>query len=287
MEVKIPKKQRTLKNEAVVSGKGLFTDQKSVLRLLPAKEGTGIVFVGRQGVITADYFSLAKSFSTTSLKHCGFIISGVEHLLSALYGMFIDNVEIEVYGSELPSGDGSSYIFYEAIEQAGVEEQSADRKCLELLRPISVENNGSFISIVPGDRFSISYRMGNPYPKVVHGSFQFTLEEGSYSQICRARTWAEQKHVNNWHRKGAKGLDRSNCLIINNDKFSSELRYSDEAIRHKVLDCIGDLSLLFGMYIKGSVVAFNAGHKLHHELMKGIFNDPPIGSNRAVQRNIG
>lgn len=281
MALEIPSKQRTLKHEALITGQGYRSKDKCIVRLLPAPKNTGIVFVGREGVISADCFHVVNSFANTSLSDGCFILQTVEHLMSALYGMFIDNVEVEVYGG-IPLGDGSSSIFCNAIEQAGIVEQNAPRRYLEITKSISVENNGSFISISPHDCYHITYMMGNPYPKAVHGKFSFGVGENTFKEVYNSRTWGEAAHIAYLSRSGVK-LDSSNCLILNNGSFNQELRYTNEPVRHKVLDLIGDLSLLFGMYIKGSVVAFNAGHKLHHELMKGIINDSSIGSNRRLQ----
>lgn len=280
MALEIPSKQRTLKHEALITGRGYKGKEKCIIRLLPAPKNTGIVFIGREGVISADCFHVVNSFANTSLSDGCFIVQTVEHLLSALYGMFIDNAEIEVYGG-IPMGDGSSSMFCDAIEQAGAVEQNAPRKFFEITRSISVEDNGSFISITPHDCYHITYMMGNPYPKAVHGKFSFGVGENTFKEVYNCRTWGERKHINDLNRNGVN-IDRSNCLILNNGSFSQELHYTNEPVRHKVLDLIGDLSLLFGMYIKGSVVAFNAGHKLHHKLMKGILNDSPNGKSRRI-----
>lgn len=279
MELAIPSNQRTLKHEALVTGRGYRGEEKCILRLLPADRDTGVLFVGSGGAIQANYFQLAKSFSNTTLQCRTYVIETVEHLLSALYGSFVDNVEIEVYGG-IPMGDGSSKVFFEAIEDAGIVEQNAPRRYLEITRPVSVEDNGSFISITPADYFSITYLMGDPYPKAVHGKYKFVMNDAEYLEVYKARTWADYFHVTNLQRHGAN-INRSNCLILNDGNFHQELLYPDEPVRHKVLDCIGDLSLLFGTYIKGSVVAFNAGHKLHHKLMDRLIHDFPVGRRHA------
>lgn len=280
MALAIPSNQRTLKHEALITGEGYRSKEKCMIRLLPAPENTGIIFIGREGIISADYFHLLDSFANTSLSDGCFIVQAVEHLLSALYGMFIDNVEIEVYGG-IPMGDGSTSTFYRAINEAGVVGQNAPRKFIEITKSISVESNGSFVSISPHDCYHISYMMGNPYPKAVHGKFSVNVVEGVFEEVFDSRTWGERKHINNLNRNGVN-LNGSNCLILDDGSFSEELRYTNEPVRHKVADLIGDLSLLFGMYIKGSIVAFNAGHKLHHRLMKGIVNDSSFSSNRKL-----
>ena len=280
MGVKIPSKQRTLKNEVVISGSSFVSKNKCTIKLVPAKRNTGIVFVKENDTITADLFSLCTSFSNTTLRDGEFYISGVEHLLSALFGMFVDNVEIEMLDEYLPSGDGSPSVFYNAITNTGVVEQDANRRCLHITRAFSVQDNGSFVSIAPGDSYSVTYTMGKPYPNTVHGTYRFTLDGSSYINIHNARTWADKSHVLNLYKKGVTGINSSNCIILNNGTFSNNLRHEKELLQHKVVDCIGDLSLLFGMYIKGEVVAYNAGHKLHHKLMKGILNDPSICNDR-------
>jgi len=284
MRLDIPMKQRTLGKEIVISGIGLHTKEITAIRLLPAKENTGIVFSSSRGIIGADHSSLGDSFSTTGLTSDGFQVEGVEHILSALYGMFITNVEIVMLNHEIPQGDGSSFVYVDAITSAGIVEQNASRLLFVVKKPVVIEEPERFISITPSDNFTIDYSMGFPYPEIVHGEIEFTLSACSYLSICGARTWAERSHINRLHAMGRGKALEGRCIIIEDGKIEEELRYEDETMRHKVLDCIGDLSLLYGMYILGRVRAHNAGHKLHHLLVKGLLDDSSYSSSRRVLR---
>ena len=282
MSLIIPTNQRTLRREVIITGNGLRTNEKCTIRLLPAKPNMGVVFVSGRGIIGADLFSLGDNFSTTCLKSNGFYLEGVEHLLSCLYGLYIDNVEVEVYGPELPQGDGSAWAYARAIQDVGLVDQASKRIFFKITEPVFLQEPERSISIIPSDAFTIHYTMGLPYPEAAHGSISFTLEGNSYMDICKARTWAEKSHIDRLFKMGRLGAKNDNWIVINNGSIHQELRYEDETMRHKVLDCIGDLSLLYGMYILGEVRAHNAGHKMHHELLKGILGDSSKCSSRTV-----
>jgi UDP-3-O-[3-hydroxymyristoyl] N-acetylglucosamine deacetylase len=285
MNLTIPINQRTLKEEVLLTGTGLHTNEECTIRLLPGKPNTGIVFVSSRGIIGADLFSLGDSFSTTCLKNNGFYVEGVEHLLSAFYGMFLDNVEVEMYGPEIPQGDGSTWTYVKAIQEAGLVEQDWRRLIYRIMQPVVIRESDRYIAIYPCDRYTIHYSMSYPYPEIAHGEIKFTLDSTSYLDICKARTWAERSHYKKLYSMGrVQGFDQDSFIVIEDDgSIQQELRYEDETMRHKVLDCLGDLSLLYGMYIMGEVRAHNAGHKFHHALMKGLLDDSSVSSNRAVQ----
>lgn len=265
----IPMKQRTLKEEIVISGIGTHTGEKSIIRLLPSKPNTGVIFVSNRGIIGADLFALGDSRSNTSLRSNGFYIETVEHLLSCLYGMFIDNVEVEVYGTELPIGDGSAKIFYDAISAVGVEEQSVERSYLQITRPCTFNLSPTrSISICPADQLKITCSL-DWHPKI-KGSYTYAHGSSDYADIAYARTFADKKYVDNLrkHRRALGSQEGVNFIDIEN----GEPRIPDEFVKHKVLDILGDISLLYGFYILGEVIAYNSGHAIHHGLLRGILN---------------
>ena len=265
----IPEAQRTLKSVAVVQGYGVHTGERSTIRLYPAKENTGVVFKSSRGLIGADLFVLGSSKSNTCLKSDGFYIETVEHLLGCLYGMFIDNVIVELYGPELPIGDGSAGIFYEVLQNAGIEEQNKSRSYLHLARPILIEQPmNRRISITPDFMYEIHCGL-TWHPRII-GEYTYIHGETDFSEIAYARTFASKDYVDalRRERRGLASRAGENYIDIDN----GETRLDNEFVKHKVLDILGDLSLLCGVYLKASVVALNSGHGLHHQLMREIYS---------------
>lgn len=264
----IPSKQRTIKKEIVIQGIGTHKGGKSLIRLLPAKPNTGVYFTSSRGIIAADLFALGDNNSNTSLKRNGFYVETVEHLLSCLYGLFIDNVEVEVHGVELPIGDGSAKLFYEALLEAGIKEQNESRNFLQITKPLHIAEDGKCISITPSDKYKINYYLD--WHERVTSSYHYVHEGSNYFDVAYARTFADKKYIKKLRHKGLALGSREGVNYI--DIETGTTRVENEFVKHKVLDLIGDLSLFYGMYILGEVTAVNAGHKLHHDLLKGIGN---------------
>lgn len=261
--------QRTLKKEVVISGIGTHTGKKSLIRLLPARCNTGVNFLSKRGVISANPFSISDSTSNTTLKNNGFYVETVEHLLSCLYGLSVDNVDVEVTGRELPIGDGSARHFYDAILDVGIEKLNCQRMTLVISKSTTIRKKPNrLISISPAKNYSIDCSL-DWHPKIV-GNYIYVHEGSNYSEIAYARTFADKKYAKRIAKLGgAKGAKFGvNCIDINSDSAIME----NEFVKHKTLDIIGDLSLLYQMNIHGKVVSVNSGHAMHHELIKGIFN---------------
>jgi len=264
--IDIPVFQRTVASEVVVCGNGGRSNRDCVIKIYPSEPNTGILFNYKQDLVSASINNVTPALSSTNLGE----IPGVEHLLSALYGMYITNATVKMFGDEFPIGDGSSSIFVDAISRMGVVDQNIRRHYYKVEETISVGNNDRFITICPSRKLRISYRMGLPYPEVTHGEVKFELESENYDEIFNARTWAEKAHIEHLKSLGVLGVNDSSCLIIDGDVYTTIATYPDEAVRHKVLDLLGDLSLLYGRYVIGEIIAFNAGHKLHHELIRKL-----------------
>lgn len=258
--------QRTIKREVIVKGIGVSTGEPSAIKLIPSGPNTGICFISSQGTAIADLSNLGDSDSNTSLNIEDFSLGYVEHLLSCLYGLFIDNVKIEVIGKEIPIGDGSAKIFYEAINRAGIEELESARVTLHITKRKSIGGANRRITITPAKKLIIDYSID--WHPVIKGKYSYTHKEENYKNIAFARTFAERSHVERVRIDNkAKGLKMGeNCIDID----SKDAVKSKEYVKHKILDLLGDISLVHGLYIQGKITAVNAGHKLHHELAKRI-----------------
>jgi UDP-3-O-[3-hydroxymyristoyl] N-acetylglucosamine deacetylase len=270
--------ERTIRNSVECSGVGLHSGAPVHLRILPAQAGTGIVF-RRSDLdgfeVEAVSRNVAKVSYATSLMKKGVLISTTEHLLSAFIGMGVDNAIVELDNLELPILDGSAQPFVDMITAAGVRQQRRKRTYLKILRPYEMQEGDKFIGIYPAERYSVSYAIDFPHPLIGSERFQVELSNGSYvREIAAARTFGfleQQKAMLNMGL--IRGASRDNCVVLTRDSIDNPpLRFSDEFVRHKVLDLIGDLAL-FGKRILGYVKADRAGHALHTALVSRILRD--------------
>ncbi|AXC13204.1 UDP-3-O-[3-hydroxymyristoyl] N-acetylglucosamine deacetylase [Acidisarcina polymorpha] len=247
------------------------------MRLLPATAGSGIIF-RRTDLdnfeIGATGRNVAKVSYATSLMRKGVLISTTEHLLSALIGMGIDNVIIELDNLELPILDGSALPYVEALRQAGIKIQRRRREYLRILKPVEVRENDKFIAVYPGEGYSISYDIDFPRP-IGRSGFELDLTQGAYgSQIAPARTFGFREDEQRLRDMGLiRGVCEQNAIVLSSDGIQNgPLRFGDEFVRHKVLDLIGDLALA-GHHILGRVVAERAGHAMHTTLVSRLLRD--------------
>ena len=262
-----PLVQRTIKRSVAIEGVGLTSGRRAVIELLPARANSGISFVTSKGIISADLSCLGGSDSSTILQFEGCRVKTVEHLLSCLYGLFIDNVTVKVWGGEIPIGDGSARIFYDAITKAGVYDiEDSVRVAVTISKPIRIKGKNKSISITPSKQLSIKYSLD--WHPLIKSSYTYIHKQNNYRDIAYSKTFAESSHIKNLQlKKRIKGVKvGENCIDIDSEIAEK----SDEYVKHKILDLLGDLSLLCGLYLEGSIVAVNAGHAMHHELVKGI-----------------
>lgn len=268
--------QLTLKSEISVSGIGLHTGVEVNIKLKPAPPNTGYVFVrtdldGFEIAASVEFISHC-SYATTLLKQ-GVLLSTTEHLLAALRGSHVDNCFIEIDNLEVPILDGSSENFLELIEKAGIREQNAPKRFLEIKREVTLEQGEKKISVTPCENYEISCSIDFPHPLIGRQNYQFALAENNFSrEIGRARTFGFVKEIEQLRKANlALGGSLDNAIVLTDDAMLNEtpLRYKDEFVRHKTLDVVGDFALL-GMPLRGKITAYKGGHALHAALMSKL-----------------
>src|ERR1700751_2566355 len=259
------------------TGIGLHSGAPVTMRLLPAPAGSGIVF-RRTDLdnfeISATGRNVAKVSYATSLMRQGVLITTTEHLLSALIGMGIDNVIVEIDNLELPILDGSALPYVEAFLSAGIRTQRRRRESIRVLHPVEVREGDKFIGVFPGSGYRIQYTIDFPSP-IGRQSTCIDLAAEMYgTEIAPARTFGYKADEQRLRDMGLiRGAGPENAIILGKDgPENGPLRFSDEYVRHKVLDLIGDLALA-GRRIEGHVNAERAGHAMHTALVQQLLRD--------------
>jgi UDP-3-O-[3-hydroxymyristoyl] N-acetylglucosamine deacetylase len=247
------------------------------MRLLPAPAGTGVVFhrTDLDGFsIVATGRNVAKVSYATSLMRQGVLISTTEHLLSALLGMGIDNVIVEVDNLEIPILDGSALPYVQAFRQAGFKPQRRRREYLRILRSVEVREGDKFIGVYPGEGYSVSYSIDFPAPIGRQACAVDLATCGYETQIAPARTFGFREDEQKLRDMGLiRGASEESVIVLSREGVQNgSLRFQDEFVRHKVLDLIGDLALA-GHHILGHVVAERAGHAMHTALVSRLLRD--------------
>lgn len=271
--------QNTIAAPVRVTGIGLHTGVPVNIRLLAASANRGIVFrrIDLDGFeIEAHARNVARVSYATSLMKRGVLMSTTEHLLSALSGMGVDNVLVEIDNLEVPIVDGSSLPFVRLISQTGLRRQRARRRYAKILKPVEVVDGAKRIAVYPSSTFKITYRILFPHPLISAQEFEFTPKEGSYAaEIAPARTFGFAEEVEMLRKNGlVRGGSLENAVVLTRDGVMNPkgLRFPDEFCRHKLLDVIGDLVML-GHPLIGHVVADRAGHALHFALVTQLLRD--------------
>ncbi|MBN2331937.1 MAG: UDP-3-O-acyl-N-acetylglucosamine deacetylase [Deltaproteobacteria bacterium] len=273
--------QRTLKKEIYATGIGLHSGKKVTIVLQPAPVDHGILFVrvaGEQRIlIEAVAEHVVATNYATSLGKDGVQIGTVEHLLAALYGMGVDNALIEVHGDEIPIMDGSASPFVFLIKTAGIVSQSAPKKFLVIRDNVTVTEGDKWISLEPAASLSISCLIDFAHPLIRKQAYTLDFTDRHFErQISRARTFGFLKEVEMLKAHNlAQGGSLENAVVLDDFGVMNEggLRFPDEFVRHKVLDCLGDMSLL-GIPLIARVTAHKAGHALNHQLVKAVWSQP-------------
>jgi UDP-3-O-[3-hydroxymyristoyl] N-acetylglucosamine deacetylase len=273
--------ETTVMRPVGASGVGLHSGVPVSIRILPAPVSTGIVFQRTDldnFQIPASWRHVARVSYATSLMRQGVLISTTEHLLSVLYSMGIDNALIEIDNLEVPILDGSGEPFVQLIRQAGIRQYRRKRRYLRIRRPISVEDKGKRISILPDDTFRLTCDTDYPAP-VGRQSLELEVTPERYAaQLAFARTFGWEQDLNQMRDMGLiRGASLENAVCFTKDGVLNPegLRAPDECCRHKALDLIGDLALL-GRPLLGHVIAERAGHAMHAALVKSIMSDPTL-----------
>lgn len=273
--------QRTLKKAISCTGRGLHNGKRVVLTLKPAEINHGIVFVrtdkkGSEHIKVCSENVIDTQLATT-LGANGLSVSTVEHLLAALYGMGIDNLLVEVDSPELPIMDGSAAPFIYLIQSAGIEIQGEFKKFMEIKRPILVEDGDKRIYVYPSKEFKVTYTIDFHHPLLRNQTFSWVFSNVAFEkEIAKARTFGFLKEVEKMRSAGlAKGGTLDNAVVLGDYNILNEdgLRYKDEFVRHKILDLLGDLSIL-GAYVLGHIKVIKSGHELNHKFVNEILAQP-------------
>jgi UDP-3-O-[3-hydroxymyristoyl] N-acetylglucosamine deacetylase len=270
--------RRTLRAAVGCTGIGLHSGKPVRLELKPAPAEHGIRFVRKDvGVeIPASLASLARLEYATTLSQDGVSIGTVEHLLSALYALGVDDVRVEVDGPEVPVLDGSAAPFVILIHEAGLKPLPVSRRTLRVLKPVEVVHGGKVARLLPADDFRVSYTIGFDHPLLRHQSASFRITPSAYAEaIAPARTFGFLREVEILRKSGlALGGSLENAVVIGETGvLNTKLRFEDEFVRHKILDAIGDLALL-GHPLQAHLEAAKAGHALHAALAQKLMAHP-------------
>jgi len=270
-------KQRTLKSLIRASGVGLHTGQKVRMVLRPAPADTGVVFRRIDLASPVDLPARAELVGETKLSSClvreGAKIYTVEHLMSALSGLGIDNVFVDLDAPELPIMDGSAAPFVLLLQQAGIEEQAAPKRFLRVKKSVEVTDGDKWARLEPYAGFKLSFSIDFRHPVIERSTQSVTVDfaETSYlKEIARARTFGFMHEVEDLKDSGlALGGGLDNAVVLDEQGIlnTEGLRFADEFIRHKLLDAIGDLYLL-GRPLLGAVTAHKSGHALNNRLAR-------------------
>jgi len=273
-------RQRTLTTAVTCSGIGLHSGAKVTLTIRPAPEDHGIVFArtdmpGRQRVRAHATKVGGTNFATTLIGD-GYIISTIEHLMAALNGHGIDNALVEIDGDEVPIMDGSAAAFSCLIDCAGVAEQSATRRYIQILKPIVMAENEKRVALLPADGFAITYEISFPHPMIKIQRFDILVTPESFrDELSNARTFGFLSDLNMMRDAGlANGGSLENAIVVGNYSVLNKggLRHPDEFVRHKVVDALGDLYLA-GLPILGRFHAQKSGHALNHKLVVRLLEE--------------
>jgi UDP-3-O-[3-hydroxymyristoyl] N-acetylglucosamine deacetylase len=271
--------QYTLASPAFISGTGLHTGVKVNLHLLPAPANAGIVFkrADLEGfTIEAHSRHVARVSYATSLMKKGVLISTTEHLLSALAGLRVDNVVVEIDNLELPILDGSALPFFRTITKAGLRRQRAVRTYLKVVKPVEVVEGAKRIAVHPSNGFAISYKIVFPHPLIGVQNLNYQEGVNDYeAEIAPARTFGFLEEVEMLRESGLiRGGSLENAVVLTREGLLNPegLRFPDEFCRHKALDLIGDLALL-GRPLIGHVIAERAGHAMHAQLVSRLLRE--------------
>ena len=275
------RQQQTLSNPISCTGVGLHTGKPVTLTLRPAPTDTGIVFVNRNGhagaTLAASVDHLVATELCTAISGNGFQVKTIEHVLAALAGLNVDNAFVDIDAAEAPVMDGSSAPFVQLIQSAGVVSQNRRRSFLKITRPLEIVDGSRRIRIGPSSTPRITYTIQYDHPLIRTQTYAY--EHSTYAfetEIAGARTFGFLQEVEAlWSRGLGRGGNLENTVVLSEDGILNEsgLRFSDEFVRHKVLDLIGDFSLL-GLPFIGHLIADRSGHALHTRLVKQILDHP-------------
>ncbi|HEY8070086.1 MAG TPA: UDP-3-O-acyl-N-acetylglucosamine deacetylase [Burkholderiales bacterium] len=276
-------RQRTLKSIVSATGVGLHTGQKVRMSLRPAQPDTGVVFRRLDLPSAAEVPARFDLVGETRLCSC--LVSGdtkiytIEHLMSALAGLGVDNVYVDLDGPEVPIMDGSAAPFVLLIQQAGIEEQGAPKRFLRMKKRIEAKDGDKWAVLEPYEGFKLSFSIVYDHPVIEKSNTSLTVDFAVTSylkEVARARTYGFMHDVEDLRDVGlALGGGLENAVVLDEHRVlnAEGLRYGDEFIRHKILDAIGDLYLL-GRPFLAAFSAYKSGHALNNRLLRAVAADP-------------
>jgi len=275
--------QRTLKNVIRATGVGIHTGEKVFMTLRPAQVNTGIIFrrTDLDPVMEVPAFAthVGDTSMNTSLEQNGVRVSTVEHLMSAFAGLGIDNAYVDLSNAEVPIMDGSAGPFVFLIQSAGIEEQSAAKRFIRILKPVEVRLDDKWARFDPFDGFRVSFKIDFNHP-VFHSHQSFASVDFSTTsylkEIARARTFGFMRDIEMLRERNlVLGGSMDNAVVLDDYRVLNEdgLRYEDEFVKHKVLDAIGDLYLL-GHGLIGAFSGYKSGHELNNILIRDLLEQP-------------
>ncbi len=275
-------KQRTLKNLVRATGVGLHTGEKVYLTLRPAAANTGIVFrrvdLASPVAIKADPFAVGDTRLSSCLEKDGVRVSTVEHLMSAMAGLGVDNAYVDVTAPEVPIMDGSAGPFVFLLQSAGIEEQNAAKKFIRVLQPVEVTEGDKWVRFEPynGFKLELSIEFEHPVFDRSRQSVCVDFSTTSYiKEVSRARTFGFMQDVETMRAQGlALGGSLDNAIVMDEYRVlnTDGLRYDNEFVKHKVLDAIGDLYLL-GHPLIGAFSGYRSGHALNNLLLRRLLEE--------------
>jgi len=272
-------RQRTLKNVIRATGVGIHTGKKVYMTLRPAAPNSGIIFrrVDLDPIveIPASATNVGDTSMSSTLVRDGVRIATVEHLLSAMAGLGIDNAYVDLSASEVPIMDGSAGPFVFLIQSAGIEEQNVPKKFIRIKQPLQVEQDGKWARFEPYDGFKVSFKIEFNHP-VFHDHTSYAEVDFSTTsflkEVARARTFGFMRDIEMLRARNlVLGGSLDNAVVVDDYRVLNEdgLRYEDEFVKHKVLDAIGDLYLL-GHSLIGAFSGYKSGHELNNRLLRSL-----------------
>jgi UDP-3-O-[3-hydroxymyristoyl] N-acetylglucosamine deacetylase len=286
-------RQRTLKNVIRATGIGLHTGEKVYLTLRPAAVNTGVVFRRTDLKVPVDIPArpeyVGDTLLSTSLMKEGVRVSTVEHLLSALAGLGIDNAYVDLTAPEVPIMDGSAGPFVFLIQSAGIEEQNAPKRFIRIKRPLMVEEGDKWVRFEPYDGFKVSFTIDFDHPafkgRRQHAQIDFS-RSSFVKEVSRARTFGFMRDIEVLRARNlALGGSLDNAVVVDDYRILNEdgLRYEDEFVKHKILDAVGDLYLL-GCNLVGAFIGHKSGHALNNRLLRALLKNPQAWEHVTFDR---
>jgi UDP-3-O-[3-hydroxymyristoyl] N-acetylglucosamine deacetylase len=281
--------QRTLEQPGSCSGIGLHSGKAVNLTIKPAPINYGIKFIRtdlqNNPSINAHFNKVVDTSLATVIGSNGCIVSTIEHLMASFAGFSIDNAMVELDAYEVPVMDGSAGPFIDLIKTAGIKEQPAARHFFVIKEPIVLEEDSKKVAVCQADTFKITCSIEFDHPLIGRQSYEMEISDDVFeAEICRARTFGFLHEVEYMKRYGlARGGSLENAVVIDKNRILNQdgLRYSDEFVRHKILDCLGDFSLL-GMPILGHLVVEKSGHAFNHAFLEKFFSEKRSWETRIV-----